>query len=425
MRKAKLILPDPSLIINVVALMLIGFIALFSAAAGVFFVKQIIFSAIALVIILFIYRIFDLNFYQNFSYILYFLNIALLLLLKLAGATILGSQRWLKLGPISIQPSEIAKICLIIFLASWLAKNPIKNFGDILKAIIIVAPPAALVLIQPDLGTTLVYAAICFGMLFWAGAKLIELLILLSPAFTAILSSVGTELFHYKRGIIDFALTVPVLVYFIILAIVTIFYYKAWRSPWLASSIFLLMSSNIVVMVFRSIAWALLKEYQQKRLTIFLDPYVDPLGAGYHIIQSLYAIGSGGFWGQGLKAGDMTQGQFVPEQHTDFIFSVIGEEFGFIGTMVTLVLYASLCIQLVNRAKVSADKFSSLLCIGTFSMLFFHIFVNIGMNLSVMPITGVPLPFISYGGSSLIVNLFLISLAIKAGLQTKNVRNYS
>ena len=411
--------------LNIAALIGIGLLALFSAAGGAFFIKQLIFVCVALVIVFFIYKIFDLNFYQNYSYLIYFLNLGLLIILKVAGTTILGSQRWLRLGPVSIQPSEIAKICLIIFLASWLAKNPIKDFGDILKTIIIVTPPALLVLIQPDLGTTLVYAAICFGMLFWAGAKLIELLILLSPAFTAILSSVGTEIFHYKRGMIDFALTVPVLVYFILLALVTIIYYQAWKSPWIASGIFILMSSNIVVMVFRSIAWGLLKDYQQKRLTIFLDPYVDPLGAGYHIIQSLYAIGSGGLTGFGLKAGDMTQGQFVPEQHTDFIFSAIGEEFGFIGTMITLILYAILCIQLINRAKQAGDKFSSLICIGTFSMLLFHIFVNIGMNLSVMPITGVPLPFISYGGSSLLVNLFLISLAMKAGLQSKNIRSYS
>jgi rod shape determining protein RodA len=177
-------------------------------------------------------------------------------------------------------------------------------------------------------------------------------------------------------------------------------------------------------MIFKTTAWGLLKEYQQKRLTIFLDPYVDPLGAGYHIIQSLYAIGSGGFFGFGLKEGDMTQGQFVPEQHTDFIFSAIGEEFGFVGTLFTISLFVFLCIQLINRAKITNDKFSSLLCIGTLSMLLFHIFVNIGMNLSIMPITGVPLPFISYGGSALLVNLFLISLIIKTSSERKFSKAY-
>jgi rod shape determining protein RodA len=179
------------------------------------------------------------------------------------------------------------------------------------------------------------------------------------------------------------------------------------------------MSFNILVMMFKSIAWGFLKEYQQKRLTIFLDPYADPLGAGYHIIQSLYAIGSGGIFGRGLKNGDLTQGQFVPEQHTDFIFSSIGEEFGFVGAIILLLLYAWLCLNIINVAKESNDRFVSLVCIGTFSMLFFHIFVNIGMNLSIMPITGVPLPFMSYGGSAMLVNLFLVSLVMKGGEHTR------
>ncbi len=172
-------------------------------------------------------------------------------------------------------------------------------------------------------------------------------------------------------------------------------------------------------MMFKSIAWGFLKEYQQKRLTIFLDPHQDPLGAGYHIIQSLYAIGSGGLFGKGLKSGDLTQGQFVPEQHTDFVFSSIGEELGFFGAIALVLLYTWLCLNIISVAKESKDRFVSFICIGTFSMMFFHIFVNIGMNLSIMPITGVPLPFMSYGGSSMLVNLFLISLVMKGAKQVK------
>jgi rod shape determining protein RodA len=422
MKKSKFNIPDPKLTMNVAGLIAIGLLALSSAAGGLFFFKQLIFILVSLIIIYFIYKIIDISFYENFSFLIYSFNIILLVLLKFMGSTVLGAQRWLKLGPISIQPSEIAKICLIVFLASWLSKNPIRSFWDIFKTTVLVTPPALLVLIQPDLGTTLVYGAICVGMLFWAGAKLIELLIILSPVFTAILSSIGTILFHYEKGFINFNLTIPVLIYFVALTLATVIYYKAWRSPILATLIFTLISTNIVVMIFRTIAWALLKEYQQKRLTIFLDPYVDPLGAGYHIIQSLYAIGSGGIFGFGLKEGDMTQGQFVPEQHTDFIFSAIGEEFGFIGCLITITLFIFLCIQLINRAKHTNDKFASLICIGTLSMLLFHIFVNIGMNLSIMPITGVPLPFISYGGSAMLVNIFLISLIIKTSSEKKFLR---
>ena len=402
------------LIFTVLAIFAIGLLALSSAASGAFFAKQLLYGLISAIIVFVLYRIFDLNFFQKNATIIYFLNIALLLVLKALGATVLGSQRWLKLGPVSIQPSEIAKVCLIIYLAAWLSKNPIQGYKDILKTLAIVALPASLVLIQPDLGTTLVYVAICFGMLFWAGAKLIELLLLVSPLLTAIFSSFGTELITYNHGNLHFALTLPFLIFITVLLAVTAIYYKAWRSPWLSTNIFGLVSFNLLIMVFKTIAWSFLKEYQQKRLTIFVDPYSDPLGAGYHIIQSLYAIGSGGIWGQGFKAGNLTQGRFVPEQHTDFVFSAIGEEFGFIGTGLIIVLYIVLCLNIITAAKNSKSKFSALISIGTFSMLFFHIFVNIGMNLSVMPITGVPLPFFSYGGSSLLVDLFLVSLVLKS-----------
>jgi rod shape determining protein RodA len=251
-----------------------------------------------------------------------------------------------------------------------------------------------------------------------------ELLVLISPLISAILSSLGTKIISYHHGAIDFTITIPFMIFIILLILVLVFYYRAWESPWLSSGIFALLCFNLMVMVLRAFAWGLLKDYQQKRLTIFLDPYVDPLGAGYHIIQSLYAIGSGGIFGSGLHKGDLTQGNFVPEQHTDFIFSSIGEEFGFLGSILVVVLYGMLCIKLLQRAREANDRFSSFLAIGTFSMLFFHIFVNIGMNLSIMPITGVPLPFLSYGGSSMLVNLFLISLAIKTRESSKRYKGF-
>ncbi len=417
-------IPDKDLLLTILGIFCVGLLALSSAASGAFLMKQVIFFFVAVVLVVLSYRLFDLSFFQNYATVIYFLNIGLLIILKIAGTSVLGSQRWLKLGPISIQPSEIAKICLIIYLAAWLAKHPIRTYWDILKTLCIVAIPAGLVLIQPDLGTTLVYIAICFGMLFWAGAKLMELFILISPLITAILSSIGFKLFAYHHGKIDFAITAPFLVFITALFIITVIYYQAWRSPWASSAIFGFITCNLLVVIFKSIAWGLLKEYQQKRLTIFLDPYVDPLGAGYHIIQSLYAIGSGGLFGQGLMHGDLTQGNFVPEQHTDFIFSTIGEEFGFVGSALVLILYGILCIKIIYRAKIADDRFKSLMAIGTFSMLFFHIFVNIGMNLSVMPITGVPLPFFSYGGSSLVVDLFLVSLVIKASQSSKSYNSY-
>ena len=417
--KIKFSLPDPELALNVLSIFAISCLALFTALGGDFLVKQAVFFSVALFLVAITYKVFDLKFFHKYAVVIYFLNIGLLLLLKVFGTTVLGSQRWLRLGPLSLQPSEIAKVALIIFLSAWLSKRPIKNYYDIFRALLVVSIPAGLVVIQPDLGTTLVYIAISFGMLFWAGAKLIELAVMVSPLATAILASFGHKIIAYKHGQIDFALTVPLAIFLVALVIILVFYYRAWNSPWVSSAIFALLSFNILVMMFKSIAWGFLKEYQQKRLTIFLDPHQDPLGAGYHIIQSLYAIGSGGLFGKGLKSGDLTQGQFVPEQHTDFVFSSIGEELGFVGSLVLVLLYTWLCLNIINVAKESKDSFVSLICIGTFSMMFFHIFVNIGMNLSIMPITGVPLPFMSYGGSSMLVNLFLISLVMKGAKQVK------
>lgn len=398
---------------TVIALLAFGFISLSSAASGDFFVKQIIFALISLVIVGLLYKIFDLEFYERHSLKIYSASLILLLIVKVIGKTALGAQRWISLGPINIQPSEIAKIALIVMLAFWLSKHPIRSFKDIFISLGIVALPAGLVIIQPDLGTTIVFGAISLGMLYWAGATVMQLLILSSPLWTAIFSSFGYKLFACKHPIFSFSITVPVVIFFITLIALTAWHYKVWKSPIQTALTFALLFANAGVMIIRPILWGFLKEYQQKRLTIFLDPSQDPLGAGYHIIQSLYAIGSGGGLGKGLKTGELTQGNFVPEQHTDFIFSVAGEELGFLGAGILVLLFFFLLMNLIKIAKESENAFGSLLVVGVFSMFLFHIFVNIGMTLSLMPITGVPLPFISYGGTSLLVNLFVISLVFK------------
>jgi rod shape determining protein RodA len=403
----------------ILVLLGMGLLTLYSVSGGAFWIKQAVFAGLGATIVYTIFKLLDLKFFQDFSWVFYIVNIALLIALKFLGTTILGSQRWIKLGPLSIQPSEFAKVFLIIFLAAWLSKYPIRNFVDIVKALVLISIPSFLVLIQPDLGTTLVYIAICFGMLYWAGARLIELLILLSPILAAVCSALNPVLFSYQGGAINFQVTLPLVIFIAVFFSSLYFFLKAWTSPWISSVVFVLLGVNALAVVFRELVWGLLKEYQQKRLTIFLDPYADPLGAGYQFIQSIYAIGSGGLTGKGIGAGDLTQGQFVPEQHTDFIFSAIGEEYGLIGTFIVVILFTALLFNLIRIAGVCKNEFVSLLAIGTFSMLFFHVFVNIGMNLSVMPITGVPLPFMSYGGSSMLVNIFLISLVLLCAKREK------
>jgi rod shape determining protein RodA len=406
-------------IISVALLITSGLFVLSSVAEGHFLVKQFVFAAVAGFVVFCVFKFLSLKAFKNFYWLFYIINIFLLVFLKFMGVSVLGSQRWIRLGPVSLQPSEFAKVFLIIFLAAWLSKFPIKNFKDVIKALFLIAIPSFLVLIQPDLGTTLVYFFICFVMLYWAGAKFIELLILVSPVIAAICSTFGSVVFSYQGNFINFQITNVLLIFLVIFFAFLYFSFQAWKSPLMSSIFFVLFGVNIFAVVFRELVWGLLKEYQQKRLTVFLDPYADPLGAGYQFIQSIYAIGSGGFFGKGFNAGDLTQGQFVPEQHTDFIFSAIGEEFGFFGTSFVLILFTSLLFSLVSIAKNTKNTFISLIAVGAFAMFFFHIFVNIGMNLSVMPITGVPLPFISYGGSAMLVNLFLLTLVLKSSIQEK------
>ena len=404
---------DRQLLYVTFVLIAFGFYVQASAASGSFLLKQSIYFIVCFSLVVWIHRHVELQVYKNYAGIIYWFNIILLIILKLFGSTVLGAQRWLKLGPISLQPSELAKICLIIILANWLSTRPVQDYFDIFKAAAIVALPAILVLLQPDLGTTLVYISITLGMLYWAGASIVQLLVLISPLITAICASLGYKLFDYSHPWFSMNLTLPAVIYMLILVTSVAYYYQVWRTPLRMAGLFILIATNIASIILRPSLWGLLKEYQQQRLTIFLNPNSDPLGSGYHIIQSLYAIGSGGFWGKGLRAGDLTQGHFVPEQHTDFAFSAIGEELGFIGAIIVIALYAYLCLRIMRAANKSGDRFNSLVAVGIFSMLLFHIFVNIGMNLSLMPITGVPLPFLSYGGTSMLVNLFLVSLALK------------
>jgi len=411
------------LIFTVLAIFAIGLLALSSAASGAFFAKQLLYGLISAIIVFVLYRIFDLNFFQKNATIIYFLNIALLLVLKALGATVLGSQRWLKLGPVSIQPSEIAKVCLIIYLAAWLSKNPIQGYKDILKTLAIVALPASLVLIQPDLGTTLVYVAICFGMLFWAGAKLIELLLLVSPLLTAIFSSFGTELITYNHGNLHFALTLPFLIFITVLLAVTAIYYKAWRSPWLSTNIFGLVSFNLLIMVFKTIAWSFLKEYQQERVLTFINPDRNPLGAGYNITQSKIAAGSGGLFGKGFLSGSQGQLNFLPERKTDFIFVIISEELGFIGSFCVICIYCFIFYKIYRIANNCRCYFSKLLATGLNSFLFLHFFINIAMAIGLIPVVGAPLPMISYGGTMLVITM--LSFAIIFNLDINKNKSLS
>jgi rod shape determining protein RodA len=365
-----------------------------------FFERQAQFAACGLVLFLFFSHMSYKILTNKFTvWILYFINLFLLLAVMIKGHAAQGAQRWLALGPITLQPSEIAKLVVIFTLAAWLSHRPIKNFLDIFKTLLIILPPAVLVFKQPDLGTSLTFGAIFLGMSFWSGATVLDILILLSPIISLILNALN------HMWWLEFCL---------LLAILLLFFWRrnnSWKKTTKIILVSMIVLINLASGAARPHLWGLLKEYQQKRLTSFVNPYVDPRGSGYHILQSLIAIGSGGIAGAGLGKGNQSQGAFIPERHTDFIFAVIGEELGFKISFFVILAYAVICWRGVAIAQQSMkDPAGNCLAIGLTCLFLFHVFLNIGMTMGIMPVAGVPLPFLSYGGTALLVDLVAIAV---------------
>jgi len=311
----------------------------------------------------------DYNSFQQYSRWLYGFNLLFLFSVLVLGQTIKGGQQWLRWGGLGIQPSEIVKILLIVTLGSFLLQRErIETWRDLVPVGLYIGAPLLLIMLQPDLGTALVYIAISLGMVYVAGIRTGLLLkVLAGVALVVAVAMIG----HFKFG-----LPLP------------------------------------------------LEEYQLKRLIVFIDPYMDGRGgrgAGWHVIQSLIAIGSGGFWGKGLFRGTQIQGNFLPEHHTDFIFSVVGEEMGFIGAAGILFLYFLLLYRALRIAQNARDKYGILLVVGIVSMWGFHIFENIGMAMGIMPVTGIPLPFLSYGGSAMLANLMGVGLLLNINLRRQRI----
>lgn len=329
----------------------------------------------------------------QWHWIIYGITNISLIAVMLVGTAANGAQRWLSLGGFQVQPSELAKISLIITLAALLHAKPASNLGSLFHALGVAAVPWTFVFLEPNLGTSLVFGAITMGMLYWGNANPGLLLLMASPIISAILFSVFLPAW-----------------FFWVIAMAVI----AWRSiPSPLSGGFPALAAFVVNLVSGGLGkffWGILKDYQKQRLVLFLDPAQDPLGGGYHLIQSRIAIGAGELWGRGLNQGTQTQLSFIPEQHTDFIFSAIGEELGFIGCICVLIFFWLLCLRLVIIAQTAKDNFGSLLAIGVLSMIVFQTVVNIGMTIGLAPITGIPLPFLSYARWSLVANFIGIGL---------------
>jgi rod shape determining protein RodA len=334
--------------------------------------------------------------YKTFRFIAvptYIFSILLLFAVLIFGKTVYGAKSWISFGPIGFQPAEFSKIGVILFVAHFLTrqrKNP-NNIKDLLLILGYGFIPIVLILLEPDLGTAIVYVVIIAAMLFWSGVDLFWFFLFLSP-----LAVVFASLF----GIAAFLLAMVAI-------ISLLFYFK--RNIFTNASIIVL---NVAAAFLFDYALKFLKPHQQKRIESFVNPLSDPLGAGYNILQAKVAIGSGGLAGKGFLEGNQTQLRFIPEQWTDFIYCVIGEEFGFVGSIFVILLFVSLLARLMYIASHTRNKFGSMLTVGALSLIFTHFAINIGMTLGVAPVIGLPLPFMSYGGSSLMVNMILMGIVV-------------
>jgi rod shape determining protein RodA len=323
-------------------------------SSGTTFVRGLMWTGIALIAFV-ITTAFDYKWLKTFAWPLYLVQIGLLLLTLAIGHGVGGASRWISFGPFDFQFSELAKILMIVVLANYLGarQGRLRSLGSILGACVLVGPPFLLVMLQPDLGTSLVMLAILAGMLFMSGASLVWLFAI--PATV-----------------------LPVL----------------------------------------PLIWTyVLRDYQKQRIMSFLNPATDTQGAGYQLNQSVIAVGSGGPFGKGLTNGSQNQASLLPVQESDFVAAIYLEELGFIGAMVLLILFGALLWRLLVSGWRSKDPFGMMFASGLASMILFQLVVNLGMVIGIMPITGIPLPFISHGGAS------LISLAVGLGIvQSINIR---
>ncbi len=380
---------DVSLLLSVTALAVIGLASIYSVTHGtelaVRFQKQAFWTALGGLIFLLI-MFAPQRFFHYSAWHFYIAAIIPLILVLFVGKTVAGNKGWFGIGGFGIQPSEFAKVATLLALARFVAdsRTSLRSFGDLSKAFGLVALPWILVFIQPDFGTGMVYWAVFLFMIFWGGADMVILMTLVSPVITAVLSVLDLWLF------------------LAFVAAISAMFYILRRNLGIA---LLFIVLNLVVGFTVQFLYDRLPDYQKDRIAVYLDPSSDPRASGYNVVQSKVAVGAGGLTGSGYLQGSQTQLRFVPEQSTDFIFSVPAEEFGFVGAAVILLLYGTIVFRGIRIARSSVFRFNGILAVGITSMFGFHIFVNIGMVLGLLPVVGLPLPFMSYGGSFLLTSM--------------------
>jgi rod shape determining protein RodA len=327
----------------------------------------------------------------------YVLSIAVLaatLMLGTGAGTAASMKGWLTIGGVRLgQPAELMKIAVVLMLARVLAsrREPPRSLLELWKPAVIVFIPFVLIMAQPDLGTAMVFIGIFFAMLYWSGVPLPLLVLIASPAVSLVLAF-NTSLWGAW--------------FLLLLALVL------WYKPYLLEGVGLMLA-NVAMGVLAPLLWERLAPYQRHRLMVFLDPSIDQLGSGWHVLQSQVAIGSGGLFGNGFTLGTQKRLAFLPAQHTDFIFAVVGEELGFLGVTVALALFLFLLLRAIRIASRAVDSFPGLVAFGIAAGWMVHVIENVGMTINLMPITGIPLPFFSYGGSFMLASWLAVGILLR------------
>lgn len=391
---------DPMLAFVVIVMSLFGVAMVFSAGqldvpdprVSGLWRTQLMWVGVSLVGLLLMVRI-QLRWLEWLALPTYVLGLVLLATTLVIGTgygTAASSKAWIRIGPFMFQPAQFANLATILMLGrvmgSW--REVPRSLLSLWKPVVVVLIPMAMIMLQPDLGTALVLVAVLVGTLYWAGTPLPLMFMLFSPALGLFLSF---ETWVYA-------------VYMVAL-IVFLYLYRVYLWEGVA-----VVTANLAAGTIALPLWNSLADYQRNRFLVFLDPSIDPQGAGWNVIQSRVAIGSGGLFGKGFTLGTQKRLAFLPEQHTDFIFSVVGEELGFVGTMGVLLAFGFMLWRVARVAERTPDPFAGIVVFGIFGVWFAHIVVNIGMTVGVMPVTGIPLPFLSYGGSFLLASFLALAI---------------
>jgi rod shape determining protein RodA len=381
---------DWVLLLVALALLVTGFLSVYSAthhpeSARYGYIWRHMTALVLGVFTFFLFLFLPLRLWEDWAWLAYGFALLLLMLVMVLGVEEYGARRWFRVGFMRFQPSEFAKLALIAVLARYLSgkRVDLSRVGPLAVIIGLVSVPMLLVLKEPDLGTACAYPGLALPMLIWAGIPWLLLFVLLSPA-------ISLALLHHW------------LLWALFLAFSAAVFWRA-RLSWILLAIFL--AAQVGIHLAAPMVMSRLEPYQQARITSFLNPESDPSGAGYQVLQSKIAIGSGRLAGKGYLKGTQNLLSFLPQQHTDFIFSVVGEEWGFVGCAAVVLLFGTLILRSIHVARQSRSPFGSFLMVGTAGLLFYHAGLNMAMTIGLFPVTGLPLPFLSYGGSFLLTML--------------------